>query len=244
MQNLRKLSISNLNFLMADPNVDLAIKKCAEKELERRCIAAGWSSSNLFECDFYKIRQRGFDIDKYLIGPNPNMQLLMELYFAYIYGDSDNMLLFSEKHFYNNIGFFTSFFSKIRTEEIKNLDERMKTSNNENLQFVKDLILQTIMYDKALKKELNAKDLLKNNEIFRTLCEERIKIGMNFDEKFLKFIGYNENSVFSTASDLIAILHDSDLLKEQKRLLLSEASFGYFVNYDAPSMQKYLVRKK
>ena len=240
MQNVRRLSISNLNFLMVDPNTDLETKKNAEKELDRRCLKAGWSSRNLYECDFYKIRQRGFDIDKYLIGSKPSMQLLMELYFSYLYDDSDNMLLFSEKHFYNN----SSFFNQILMKEIKNLDDRIKIENNERLQYIKDVFLKVLHCEKEKKKNSITNELIKNNDIFRALCEERIKIGMNFDATFLKIIGYNENSMFSIASDLMAIFHDSNLLHEQKRLLLAESSIGCVVDYGSSVIEKKLIRKK
>lgn len=131
IRKLKKISISNLILVILNDKNNDVLRKYAEIELKRRIRNVGWEYDDLLHFDDKVIKERGLDVDNYLISPNVNMQQLMETYFMYDKGT--DYLLFSEKHLCNEIGFAEPFFRKICSKEIKNLDRRLNGSDSRRL---------------------------------------------------------------------------------------------------------------
>ena len=133
-ENLKNISISNLILIILDNrNADM-LRKYAEIELRKRVKNVGWEFDDLLHFDDKAIQKRGLDINNYLISSNINMQKLMEIYFTYDWQTNfaSNYLLFSEKHLCNKEDFGDSFFTKVCTREIRNLDRRLQNSPSES----------------------------------------------------------------------------------------------------------------
>ena len=175
IRNLRRISISHLILtILNDKNGDL-LRKCAEIELRKRIKNVGWEFDDLLHFDDKVIKERGLDVDKYLISPNVNMQQLMEVYFNYNKGTNyeTNLLLFSEKHLCNEMEYGDKFFGNICAKEMKNLDRRMESADTELEKqlfiFVKQLLEERQTAQTAVMGELSAEgenfiDLLCSNE--------------------------------------------------------------------------------
>ena len=145
-ENLKNISISNLILIILDNrNADM-LRKYAEIELRKRIKNVGWEFDDLLHFDDKAIQKRGLDINNYLISPNINIQKLMEIYFTYDWQTNfaSNYLLFSEKHLCNKEDFGDSFFTKVCTREIRNLDRRLQNSSSESEKENLLLIKQTL----------------------------------------------------------------------------------------------------
>ncbi len=243
MHKFNKLPISNLTFMIVDDRNDSNIRKQAEEELKRRCSPLGWSYVNLIDYDFRKITERGYDINKYLIGPKPDLQLLMELYFTYVYQrNSENLLLFSEKHLCSDVSYFSNFFDKVCCRELELINMRIK--NEPDLVVFRELLEERKRNKKEKVDQIRARDFLKYNELLQDLNESKIKVRFKFSDEFLEYLDYNDESLFNILCDLKAIFTDGMKLSEQRRLLQECIQIGYKVDYHSQNMQKALVRIK
>ena len=129
IRELKKQTISALFVIANNPNYDYETRKNAEAELRKRMKNLGYDYDTFAEEEFQVIEKRGTNLNNYLVGPKPNMQLLMELYFRFHNSSSDyNPLLFSENHLCNDYNNSHSFFSTICKMEVGNIEERMESS--------------------------------------------------------------------------------------------------------------------
>lgn len=273
-ENLKNISISNLILIILDNrNADM-LRKYAEIELRKRVKNVGWEFDDLLHFDDKAIQKRGLDINNYLISSNINMQKLMEIYFTYDWQTNfaSNYLLFSEKHLCNKEDFGDSFFTKVCTREIRNLDRRLQNSpsesEKENLLLIKQTLEERNKAFSQSKQEILKDDpieLLCHNEAMYQLdrdswsCHEFLQ---NYsDEEMYKLlsskIGMLKIGILETLNDT---LYDPDLVQylcglkfvkkdsskpsHQKKQILQQLRNNFEVNYETESIQKVLKRTK
>ena len=274
IKSLKKISISNLILIILNDKNDDILRKCAEIELRKRIKNVGWEFNDLLHFDDKVIQKRGLDVNNYLISSNINMQQLMETYFMYDWQTNydSNYLLFSERHLCNDVDFGDTFFTKVCTREIKNLNRRLQNSTSESqkkvLLSIKQILEERNRTFKQSKKEILRDDpieLFCHNEAMYQLdgdvgtCHEFLqncsdeeiykllssKLGM------LKFEILNilNNTLYD--SDLVQYLcglkfvrKDSSKLSSQKRQLLQQLRNNFEVNYETEQIQKVLKRTK
>ena len=95
----KKMSLSELSFIVLTDNYSSEFKNEAYQEIQKRFKNNGCNYNAFMEYEEEAIGERGNDIENYLIQPNPDGQLLMELYFNHVYQKSalqHGNLLFSE----------------------------------------------------------------------------------------------------------------------------------------------------
>ena len=272
IKNLKTLSISNLILIILNSENRDILRKYAEVELRKRIRNVGWKYDDLLHFDDKVIKERGLDVDNYLISPNVNMQQLMETYFLYSKDTNydSNYLLFSEKHLCNEADFTAPFFRKICKREIENIDKRIKKQNLETekqiLLAIKYMLVERQQQTKR-EIELVSKDtfvdILTVNDamyqldgtfatfhefLFNISDEEMYRLlKSKFGNIKLAFLENLNNNLFD--SDLMQylcglkfILNDSSKLKKQKRQLKQQVRSGYEVNYQTDVIQKKLKR--
>ena len=274
IKELKRISISNLILVILNNKNNDSLRKYAEIELKRRIRNVGWEYDDLLHFDDKVIKERGLDVDNYLISPNVNMQQLMETYFMFD-KDTDyysNYLLFSEKHLCNEIGFAEPFFRKICSKEIKNLDRRLNgcdiASQKELLISIRQMLLERQQKEKQEIREIRKDDpveLLCANEAMYQLdgdvgtCREflynisdeerydilRSKLGM-LKAGILESLNDSlyDPDIMQYLCGLKFVRKDSSKLSGQKRQLLSQVRSGYEVDYQTETMQKALQRIK
>lgn len=273
-ENLKNISISNLILIILDNrNADM-LRKYAEIELRKRVKNVGWEFDDLLHFDDKAIQKRGLDINNYLISSNINMQKLMEIYFTYDWQTNyaSNYLLFSEKHLCNEEDFGDSFFTKVCTREIRNLDRRLQNSSSEsekeNLLLIKQTLEERNKAFSQSKQEILKDDpieLLCHNEAMYQLdgdswsCHEFLQ---NYsDEEMYKLlsskIGMLKIGILETLNDTLYdpdlvqylcglkfVKKDSSKLSHQKKQILQQLRNNFEVNYETESIQKVLKRTK
>lgn len=273
-ENLKNISISNLILIILDNrNADM-LRKYAEIELRKRVKNVGWEFDDLLHFDDKAIQKRGLDINNYLISSNINMQKLMEIYFTYDWQTNfaSNYLLFSEKHLCNKEDFGDSFFTKVCTREIRNLDRRLQNSSSEsekeNLLLIKQTLEERNKAFSQSKREILKDDpieLLCHNEAMYQLdgdswsCHEFLQ---NYsDEEMYKLlsskIGMLKIGILETLNDTLYdpdlvqylcglkfVKKDSSKLSHQKKQILQQLRNNFEVNYETESIQKVLKRTK
>lgn len=273
-ENLKNISISNLILIILDNrNADM-LRKYAEIELRKRVKNVGWEFDDLLHFDDKAIQKRGLDINNYLISSNINMQKLMEIYFTYDWQTNfaSNYLLFSEKHLCNKEDFGDSFFTKVCTREIRNLDRRLQNSSSEsekeNLLLIKQTLEERNKAFSQSKQEILKDDpieLLCHNEAMYQLdgdswsCHEFLQ---NYsDEEMYKLlsskIGMLKIGILETLNDTLYdpdlvqylcglkfVKKDSSKLSHQKKQILQQLRNNFEVNYETESIQKVLKRTK
>lgn len=273
-ENLKNISISNLILIILDNrNADM-LRKYAEIELRKRIKNVGWEFDDLLHFDDKAIQKRGLDINNYLISPNINIQKLMEIYFTYDWQTNfaSNYLLFSEKHLCNKEDFGDSFFTKVCTREIRNLDRRLQNSSSEsekeNLLLIKQTLEERNKAFSQSKQEILKDDpieLLCHNEAMYQLdgdswsCHEFLQ---NYsDEEMYKLlsskIGMLKIGILETLNDTLYdpdlvqylcglkfVKKDSSKLSHQKKQILQQLRNNFEVNYETESIQKVLKRTK
>ena len=274
IQNFKKISISNLILIILnDKNVDI-LRKCAEAELRKRIKNVGWEFDDLLHFDDKVIQKRGLDVNNYLISPNVDMQQLMETYLLYDWQTDycSNNLLFSEKHLCNEADFGDSFFTKICTKEIENLNRRLKSSRSNSQKEIL-LSIKQILEERNRKFKQEKQEISKNNRI-ELLCHSEAMYHLDGDkgtyheflqnysnDELYKFLGSKlgilKVAILETLdnilcdSDLVEYLYglkfvrkDSSKLSSQKRQLLQQLRNNFEVNYETDQIQKVLKRTK
>lgn len=273
-ENLKNISISNLILIILDNrNADM-LRKYAEIELRKRVKNVGWEFDDLLHFDDKAIQKRGLDINNYLISSNINMQKLMEIYFTYDWQTNfaSNYLLFSEKHLCNKEDFGDSFFTKVCTREIRNLDRRLQNSSSESEKENLLLIKQTLEErNKAFSQ--SKQEILKDDPI-ELLCHNEAMYQLDGDSwschEFLQ--NYSDEEMYKLLSSKIGMLKigileilndtlydpdlvqylcglkfvkkDSSKLSHQKKQILQQLRNNFEVNYETESIQKVLKRTK
>lgn len=274
IKNLRKISISNLILIILNDKNDDILRKCAEIELRKRIKNVGWKFDDLLHFDDKVIQKRGLDVNNYLISPNINMQQLMETYFTYDWQTNyeSRYLLFSEKHLCNNVDFGDTFFTKVCTREIRNLNSRLQNSTSKSqkeiLLSIKQILEERNRTFKQSKQEILKEDpieLLCHNEAMYQLdgdkgtCHEFLQNCSDEDRyKILSSeLGMFKIEILETLNDtlydpdLVQYLYglkfvrkDSSKLYSQKRQLLQQLRNNFEVNYETDQIQKVLQRTK
>lgn len=270
--NLKKVSISNLILIILnDKNKDI-LRKCAESELRKRIKNVGLEFDDLLHSDDEITQKRGLDINNYLISPNINMQQLMETYFMYDWKTDcySNNLLFSEKHLCNEVDFGDTFFTKVCTKEIINLNKRLQNSTSESQkEFL--LSIKQILEERNKSCNKSKQEILKNNPIELLCCNEAMQhfdevIGYEFlqnysNEEIYKLLSSKlgmlkigtleilnetlyDSDFFQNLYGLIFVKKDSSKLSFQKKLLLHQLENNFEVNYETNQIQKVLHKRK
>ena len=101
IENLKHICISSLILIILNNNNTDFLRKYAEIELRKRIRNFGCEYDDFLHIEDAVIKERGLNINDYLISPKVNMQQLIETYF--LYSKDTNRLLFSEKHLCNEI---------------------------------------------------------------------------------------------------------------------------------------------
>ena len=263
IRDLRKQTISGLSLIILNDKNSTIMRNCAEIELKRRIKNLGWKFDDLLHMDDKTIATRGLDINSYLIGPDPTIQQLMEIYFNYYYEkkSSESQLLFSERHICTDLTFPSPFFNNIRNIEITNLSKRIKKCDNEK----EKEYLRTFKFaleqkknemNKVKEKYYQGIELLEFNEALQCLGQEDLlEFGKNLTEEEIYKIGLSplrmlkydimlslNDSVFDadaidTLYGLKKIIEDSRRLSTQKQKLHNEA-LTKIVDYRSEPMKK------
>lgn len=274
IKSLKKISISNLILIILNDKNDDILRKCAEIELRKRIKNVGWEFNDLLHFDDKVIQKRGLDVNNYLISPNINMQQLMETYFMYDWQTNydSNYLLFSERHLCNDVDFGDTFFTKVCTREIKNLNGRLQNSTSESqkkvLLSIKQILEERNRTFKQSKKEILRDDpieLFCHNEAMYQLdgdvgtCHEFLQ-NCSDEERYkllssklgmlkIEILNILNNTLYDP--DLVQYLcglkfvrKDSSKLSSQKRQLLQQLRNNFEVNYETEQIQKVLKRTK
>ena len=274
IKNLKKISISNLILIILNDENNDILRKCAEIELRKRIKNVGWEFDDLLHFDDKVIQKRGLDVSNYLISPNINMQQLMETYFIYDWQTNydSNYLLFSEKHLCNDVDFGDSFFTKVCTKEIRNLNRRLQNSTSESqkevLLSIKQILEERNKSFKQSKQEILKDDpieLLCHNEAMYQLdgdvgtCHEFLQ-NCSDEERYKLLsssLGMLKIGILETLNDTLYdpdlvqylcglkfVRKDSSKLSSQKKRLLQQLRNNFEVNYETEQMQKVLSRIK
>ena len=263
IRDLRKQTISGLSLIILNDKNSTIMRNCAEIELKRRIKNLGWKFDDLLHMDDKTIATRGLDINSYLIGPDPTIQQLMEIYFNYYYEkkSSESQLLFSERHICTDLTFLSPFFNNIRNIEITNLSKRIKKCDNEK----EKEYLRTFKFaleqkknemNKVKEKYYQGIELLEFNEALQCLGQEDLlEFGKNLTEEEIYKIGLSplrmlkydimlslNDSVFDADAidnlyGLKKIIEDSRRLSTQKQKLHNEA-LTKIVDYRSEPMRK------
>lgn len=263
IRDLRKQTISGLSLIILNDKNSTIMRNCAEIELKRRIKNLGWKFDDLLHMDDKTIATRGLDINSYLIGPDPTIQQLMEIYFNYYYEkkSSESQLLFSERHICTDLTFLSPFFNNIRNIEITNLSKRIKKCDSEK----EKEYLRTFKFaleqkknemNKVKEKYYQGIELLEFNEALQCLGQEDLlEFGKNLTEEEIYKIGLSplrmlkydimlslNDSVFDadaidTLYGLKKIIEDSRRLSAQKQKLHNEA-LTKIVDYRSEPMKK------
>lgn len=269
IRDLRKQTISGLSLIILNDKNSTIIRNCAEIELKRRIKNLGWKFDDLLHMDDKTIATRGLDINSYLIGPDPTIQQLMEIYFNYYYEKkvSESQLLFSERHICTDLTFLSPFFNNIRNIEITNLNKRIKRCDNES----EKEYLRTFKFaleqkknemNKVKEKYYQGIELLEFNEALQCLGQEDLlEFGKNLTEEEIYKIGLSpirmlkydimvslNDSVFDadaidTLYGLKKIIEESKRLSTQKQKLHNEA-LTKIVDYRSEPMKKAYQKVK
>ena len=274
VRDLKNKSISNLILIIINDKNNNTLRKSAEVELKRRIKNTGWEFNDILHLDDKVIKNRGLDIDNYLLSPNVNMQQLMETYFMAnkSIDNSFDYLLFSEKHLCNYIDFGEPFFKKICSKEIENLDKRLNESDSKSQ---KELLITVKQMLQEREQKVNQTiNEIKKEDPFELLCanEASLQLGellgsshnllynISDEERYdilksnlglIKLVILDKLNSKLEDFDIIQNLYnlkfvrkDSSKLNEQKKQLLKQVKNGYEVNYQTITMQKALQKVK
>ena len=157
MKNIKKYPISKLSFIILTDNYTEEEKEKAKEEIKRRFSTNGCNYDLFMEYEERAIRQRGQDINDYLIKDNPNSQLLIELYLKYVYNKEfyeHGNLLFSEILLCNSNSEY-SFFTKALKVELENIRYRIKKGKYQEEDLEKIKLIYQILDKRSERKNPN-----------------------------------------------------------------------------------------
>lgn len=261
-KDMKKFTISNLVLIVLSDKYPDSLRKYAEIELRRRFRNVAWDINDFIDKENKKIEKRGLDINNYLFSKNLDMQKLMEVYFLYYYGYSQNEddLLFSEKHI---CGMSSSVFREILKNEIANLEARIILDNDKNnlklLEIFKLALEKELIYIEKIDKEKENTAFFKRielDEAFQYLNEDKLlSLGFNIsDEEIYKIFSSKllmlkrfimeefsdsilEMDFFQNIYGMKKVLEDSRRLEVQKNNLLKQAEGTFPVDYESDVMR-------
>lgn len=155
-KKMKKMSLSELSFIVLTDNYSSELKNEAYQEIQRRFKNNGCNYNAFMEYEEEAIGKRGNDIENYLIQPNPDGQLLMELYFNHVYQKSalqHGNLLFSENLLCNSESQRT-FFVKALKIELDNLNKRLQSLSATSEEYQQLLLVYQNLYQRYNKKSV------------------------------------------------------------------------------------------
>lgn len=153
---IKKMSLSELSFIVATDNYSTDLKNEAYAEIQRRFKNNGCNYNAFMEYEEEAISKRGTSIDSYLIGPKPNGQLLMELYLEQVHKKEPlqhGNLLFSENLLCNSEG-KKNFFTKALKIELDNLNKRLQSLDPTTEEYKELYSIYRCLYDRYIKKQM------------------------------------------------------------------------------------------
>lgn len=153
---MKKMSLSELSFIVATDNYSTDLKNEAYAEIQRRFKNNGCNYHAFMEYEEEAISKRGTSIDSYLIGPKPNGQLLMELYLEQVHKKEPlqhGNLMFSENLLCNSEG-KKNFFTKALIIELDNLNRRLQSIPNTSEEYRELYSIYRCLYDRYIKKQM------------------------------------------------------------------------------------------
>ena len=154
-KKMKNMSLSELSFIVLTDNYSSDLKNKAYQEIQNRFKNNGCNYDIFMEYEEEVISKRGNDIENYLIQSNPNGQLLMELYFSYVYQKvalQHGNLLFSENLLCNSNSQRT-FFVKALKIELENLNKRLQTLPTSSEKYQQLSLIYKVLYQRYSKKQ-------------------------------------------------------------------------------------------
>lgn len=154
-KKMKNMSLSELSFIILTDNYSSDLKNEAYQEIQRRFKNNGCNYNAFMEYEEEAISKRGNNIENYLIQPNPNGQLLMELYFNHVYQKDvfqHGNLLFSENLLCNSESQRT-FFVRALKIELDNLNKRLQSLPTTSEEYQKLLLIYQNLYQRYNKKQ-------------------------------------------------------------------------------------------
>lgn len=154
-KKMKNMSLSELSFIVLTDNYSSDLKNKAYQEIQNRFKNNGCNYDVFMEYEEEAISKRGNNIENYIIQSNPSGQLLMELYFSYVYRNGISQhgnLLFSENLLCNSNSQRT-FFVKALKIELDNLNERLQTLTNNSEEHHQLWLVYRSLYERYNKKQ-------------------------------------------------------------------------------------------
>lgn len=151
---IKKLSLSELSFIVLTDNYGSDLKNEVYHEIQKSFESNGCNYDAFIELEEQAIGKRGNDIENYLISSSPDGQLLMELYFNYVYSNElwqHGNLLFSENLLCNSNS-QRAFFTKALKIELNNLARRLQSLPADSEEYQKLLPMYQNLYQRYSKK--------------------------------------------------------------------------------------------
>lgn len=152
---MKKKSLSELSFIILTDNYSSKLKNESYREIQKRFKNNGCNLNAFMEYEEEAVTKRGNDIESYLIKPNPDGQLLMELYFNYVYEKpifQHGNLLFSENLLCNSESQGT-FFVKALKIELDNLYKKLQLLPTSSEEYQHLLLIYQNLYQRCNKKQ-------------------------------------------------------------------------------------------
>ena len=168
------------------------------------------------------------------------------------------------------LDFGDTFFTKVCTKEIINLNKRLQNSTSElKKEFL--LSIKQILEERNKSCNKSKQEILKNDPIELLCCNEAMQhfdevIGYEFlqnyiNEEIYKLLSSKlgmlkigtleilnetlyDSDFFQNLYDLIFVKKDSSKLSFQKKLLLHQLENNFEVNYETDQIQKVLHKRK
>ncbi len=233
MENLKTLPISHLTFIMFNEESTRDEKNLALKELNKRLKYYNLHTKSFLEYEEEKIKKRGFNINSYLFKSHPTMQDLMETFFKY------DRLTLSEMHLCSDIK-MPPFLKRICALEIKNLEKRIKETNNEKeirvLKKYKTLLETKRKENSSILTSPDFINTLNQYSFYFNPIQKQTGTILNDTLKSLEF-----SDIVQNIGVIYFILNDKKKLKLQQIELLKQAKNGFIVNYESDTMKKILM---
>lgn len=221
IKKLSKLPISALHLIILNEKIDNEIREFAKIEIKNRFKNYDYDYEKNLKYDAKVIEKRGSHIKDYLIGREPNLDLLMELFLELYINrkkneENDKPLLISEYHLCNYEGLIDPFFTKICDIEIDNLTDRIDNieENNEELKYLKlakEILIDRQKTVKSYQHIYNLNDL--SNPFFYDELAQIIDITTEYNYNISKEELYKREKslIKSTYYNIIEEIYDSNL---------------------------------
>lgn len=205
-KGIKDMSLSELSFIVITDHYSSDLKLKAEQEIRERFKNNACDYNCFMHYEKNTISQRGNKIENYLIQPNPDGQLLMELYFNYIYEQSiyqHHNLLFSEVLLCNDNSQRT-FFVKALKIELNRLKKRLQTLSNDSIEYQQLSLIYQILNTRYHKKQPFWYENSLTDCVMDILSDESSFMGEERKEKLHQYIeGWKNRSKTALVKGLL-----------------------------------------